>query len=217
MSGRGQSPHPRPAQTPSVEHELLSLCLAPVIPNRPTFCGPRRRRLRRRPQRPCELCSCGRPPPERPAARHSWGNAPSMRFRKRSSAAGRVVAACGDDIGGRAGFARPTAFRPTARRTPQSASRPSMRFRERNSAAGRRGSSEDDLPLPLNRAPDLGDGRGLNPSPDEHRPAARQVSLISTESYNPASRTNLANLRWVADLVAGGRHRLPSSRRERDG
>jgi hypothetical protein len=39
--------------------------------------------------------------------------------------------------------------------------------------AGRRGSSEDDLPLPLNRAPDLDDGRGLNPSSDEHRPAAK--------------------------------------------
>jgi len=42
-------------------------------------------------------------------------------------------------------------------------------------AAGRRGSSEDDLPLRLNHAPDLGDGRGLNPSPDEHGPAADAV------------------------------------------
>jgi hypothetical protein len=44
-------------------------------------------------------------------------------------------------------------------------------------AAGRRGSSEDDLPLQLNRAPDLGDGRGLNPPPDEHRPAASKRVL----------------------------------------
>ncbi len=38
-------------------------------------------------------------------------------------------------------------------------------------AAGRRGSSEDDLPLQLNRAPDLGAERGLNSAPDERRPA----------------------------------------------
>src|SRR5919197_2490395 len=37
--------------------------------------------------------------------------------------------------------------------------------------AGRRGSSEDDLPLRLNHAQDLGAGRGLNPTPDEHGPA----------------------------------------------
>src|SRR6266542_4306501 len=39
-------------------------------------------------------------------------------------------------------------------------------------AAGRRGSSEDDLPLRLNHAQDRGVGRGLNPAPDERRPAA---------------------------------------------
>jgi hypothetical protein len=38
-------------------------------------------------------------------------------------------------------------------------------------AAGRRGSSEDDLPLRLNHAQDRGVGRGLNPAPDERRPA----------------------------------------------
>ena len=37
--------------------------------------------------------------------------------------------------------------------------------------AGRRGSSEDDLPLRLNHAQDRGVGRGLNPAPDERRPA----------------------------------------------
>ena len=41
--------------------------------------------------------------------------------------------------------------------------------------AGRRGSSEDDLPLQLNRAPDRGTGRGLNPMPDERRPARSRV------------------------------------------
>jgi hypothetical protein len=38
-------------------------------------------------------------------------------------------------------------------------------------AAGRRGSSEDDLPLQLHRAPDRGAERGLNSTPDERRPA----------------------------------------------
>src|SRR5439155_281412 len=51
-------------------------------------------------------------------------------------------------------------------------------------AAGRRRSSEDDLLLPLNRAPDLGDGRGLNPPPDEHRPAANQVLRTLASLYN---------------------------------
>jgi hypothetical protein len=37
--------------------------------------------------------------------------------------------------------------------------------------AGQRGSSEDDLPLWLNHAQDRGVGRGLNPAPDERRPA----------------------------------------------
>src|SRR2546429_8030285 len=40
--------------------------------------------------------------------------------------------------------------------------------------AGRRGSSEDDLPLRLNHAQDRGVGRGLNPAPDERRPAASE-------------------------------------------
>jgi hypothetical protein len=42
-------------------------------------------------------------------------------------------------------------------------------------AAGRRGSSEDDLPLQLNRAPDRGVERGLNSTPDERRPAVERV------------------------------------------
>src|SRR5215210_5728962 len=40
--------------------------------------------------------------------------------------------------------------------------------------AGRRGSSEDDLPLRLNHAPDRSAGRGLNPTPDERGPAQDQ-------------------------------------------
>jgi hypothetical protein len=47
-------------------------------------------------------------------------------------------------------------------------------------AAGRRGSSEDDLPLRLNHAQDRGVGRGLNPAPDEHGPAA---SWSMTEGF----------------------------------
>ena len=57
------------------------------------------------------------------------------------------------------GFAGAAVFRPNG---PLSAPR----------TAGRRGSSEDDLPLRLNHAQDRGVGRGLNPAPDEHGPAA---------------------------------------------
>jgi len=67
----------------------------------------------------------------------------------------RVVSACADDIERRTGFAR-APLKPDGT--------PAQR-------AGRRGSSEDDLPLRNCRAPDLGDGRGLNPSPDEREPA----------------------------------------------
>jgi hypothetical protein len=48
--------------------------------------------------------------------------------------------------------------------------------------AGQRGSSEDDLPLWLNHAQDRGVGRGLNPAPDERRPA-------TTEYDERANRT----------------------------
>ena len=41
--------------------------------------------------------------------------------------------------------------------------------------AGRRGSSEDDLPLRFDHAPDRGAERGLNPTPDERRPALRRA------------------------------------------
>jgi hypothetical protein len=44
--------------------------------------------------------------------------------------------------------------------------------------AGRRGSSEDDLPLRLNHAQDLGVGRGLNPAPDEHGPAETEYDAF---------------------------------------
>jgi len=46
--------------------------------------------------------------------------------------------------------------------------------------AGQRGSSEDDLPLWLNHAQDRGVGRGLNPAPDERRPAAMSMTNVST-------------------------------------
>jgi len=50
--------------------------------------------------------------------------------------------------------------------------RKAKRARER---AGRRESSEDDLPLRFDRAEDRGDGRGLNPPPDERGPAHYEV------------------------------------------
>src|SRR5580765_641068 len=50
----------------------------------------------------------------------------------------------------------------------------------RRSMAGRRGSSEDDLPLWLNHAQDRGVGRGLNPAPDERRPA--DLSMTNTRA-----------------------------------
>src|SRR5207302_3372154 len=36
-------------------------------------------------------------------------------------------------------------------------------------------------PPPHCRAPDLGDGRGLNPSPDERKPAARSITHCGRE------------------------------------
>ncbi|SRR6266511_6267243 len=75
--------------------------------------------------------------------------------------AGRVDIACDVDI--EAGRALPVGRLPP--------DRPAASLRE---AAGRRGSSEDDLPLRLNHAQDRGDGRGLNPTPDERRPAASE-------------------------------------------
>jgi hypothetical protein len=49
----------------------------------------------------------------------------------------------------------------------------------RREAAGQRGSSEDDLPLWLNHAQDRGAGRGLNPTPDERRPAGLSMPDVS--------------------------------------
>ena len=63
---------------------------------------------------------------------------------------------------GRAGFAGAAVFLPIGPPLPQAA------------AAGQRGSSEDDLPLWLNHAQDRGVGRGLNPAPDERRPAVSE-------------------------------------------
>src|SRR6478752_331021 len=100
---------------------------------------------------------------------------------------------------------------------PPTTPRPRTHRNGETKAAGRRGSSEDDLPLPLNRAPDLGDGRGLNPSPDEHRPAANRSITTHSRLYNPASRTRLERRRCTADFVAGGLHRRASSRNESEG
>src|SRR5436309_5366268 len=50
--------------------------------------------------------------------------------------------------------------------------------RPANEVGGPEGKLRGRPPPPLCRAPDLGDGRGLNPSPDEHEPA--EVSI--TES-----------------------------------
>src|SRR6187549_3157002 len=44
--------------------------------------------------------------------------------------------------------------------------------------AGRRGSSEDDLPLRLHHAQDLGAERGLNSTPDERGPAESKVWTV---------------------------------------
>ncbi len=96
--------------------------------------------------------------------------------------AGRALPAAGDE-GGRAA---PAGEAPAARASAEHSSR-----------AGRRGSSEDDLPLRLNHAPDRGAGRGLNPTPDERGPAPGQriprhkavqggVSRIS--QFGPADR-----------------------------
>ena len=77
-------------------------------------------------------------------------------------------------------------------------------------AAGRRGSSEDDLPLPLNRAPDLGDGRGLNPSPDEHRPAANRSMTHSFTALQPGEPDEARK----APLYRGFRRRRAASERQ---
>src|SRR5512132_3975648 len=77
-------------------------------------------------------------------------------------------------------------------------------------AAGGRGSSEDDLPLPLNRAPDLGDGRGLNPSPDEHRPAANRSMTHSFLALQPGEPDEARQ----APLYRGFRRRRAASERQ---
>src|SRR6266513_6316870 len=89
-----------------------------------------------------------------PISKESNGDAPAKPCTKKR--AGRQGAACGAD------HERPGGF-PGGPFTPSGPP---------PSAAGRRGSSEDDLPLRNCRAPDLGDGRGLNPSPDEREPAS---------------------------------------------
>src|SRR6476660_4336113 len=77
------------------------------------------------------------------------------------SKAGRVDSACAVDFGGRAGFAR-------ARVSPD---------RPATGGGGPEGKLRGRPPPPHCRAPDLGDGRGLNPSPDEREPADQEVLL----------------------------------------
>ena len=91
------------------------------------------------------------------------------------------------------------------------------RLDEQNKGGGRRGSSEDDLPLPLNRAPDLGDGRGLNPSPDEHRPAA--IAVLRTVHGSTTRRAGRDSKGVVVRRTSSqaGCSRRASSRNDSDG
>src|SRR5690242_959489 len=67
---------------------------------------------------------------------------------------------------------------------------------------GRRGSSEDDLPLRLNHAPNDGGGRGLNPPPDERGPA---VNLsMGMRGPTPLEQLQIGNLRQVYAEVDDG-------------
>src|SRR3954467_4001078 len=83
-------------------------------------------------------------------------------------------------------------------------------------------------PPPHCRAPDLGDGRGLNPSPDEREPAGPEYysrRLTKTTRFairkrarqRRATRSTARSRRWAADLLAGGSHFAPSSRSDSDG
>ncbi len=165
--------------------------------------GPERRSIARAsPARSCgRAASCGGPGPRRPtgpparssaAARFApAGTSTASSWSPRRTGSGRRRSS-----GARSGSASRSSPHWLVRRRsnpPVGAESTANRHAERaaqggfvgeKKAAGRRGSSEDDLPLQLNRAPDLGDGRGLNPSPDEHRPAA------STEVLRTLPREN---------------------------
>src|SRR3954471_19273578 len=83
-------------------------------------------------------------------------------------------------------------------------------------------------PPPHCRAPDLGDGRGLNPSPDEREPAGPEYysrRLTKTTRFairkrarqRRATRSTARSRRWAADLLAAGSTLAPVSRRDSDG
>jgi hypothetical protein len=70
--------------------------------------------------------------------------------------------------------------------------------------AGRRGSSEDDLPLRIVALRTFGDGRGLNPSPDEREPADHKY--YSRHKAKTTGFGNSENSRALtADETAPGR------------
>src|SRR5262245_2965188 len=69
--------------------------------------------------------------------------------------------------------------------------------------AGRRGSSEDDRPRRWNHAQDRGDGRGLNPSPDEHGPAGASMNQPRSARLEDL-QVIVIGLRSVAGGESGG-------------
>jgi hypothetical protein len=81
--------------------------------------------------------------------------------------------------------------------------RPDGPAESRRRSAGRRGSSEDDLPLQLNRAPDRGAERGLNSAPDERRPAG----LSMTEMPYAAQQSRLCKPDELLKAAMNGRLR----------
>src|SRR3954464_5106235 len=83
-------------------------------------------------------------------------------------------------------------------------------------------------PPPHCRAPDLGDGRGLNPSPDERDPAGPEYysrRLTKTTRFairkrarqRRATRSTARSRRWAADLLAGGAPLAPAPPRDQGG
>src|SRR4029450_13788818 len=122
-----------------------------------------------------------------------------------------TFSACGLCPRARLKAERPAAFLPREAEDHEIANRVKRLAPSRGiKAAGRRGSSEDDLPLPLNRAPDLGDGRGLNPSPDEHRPAANRSMTHSFLALQPGEPDEARK----APLYRGFRRRRAASERQ---
>jgi len=138
------------------------------------------------------------------------------------AAAGHVDIACDVDLGGgrappgrrfrpnglvRSGGPRRHRLRCRPWRRPGSARSPISSRMARRKAAGQRGSSEDDLPLWLNHAQDRGVGRGLNPAPDERRPAALSMTNGPTRRQHDAK---VRSPQVVATSVNADARRLSS-------